>query len=249
MAGRAGDLAKAAFGMALLPTSKTSPLDLVTVIDRSAEDLIVSHLLKRFPHHEILAEETGKHGNPSQWQWLIDPLDGTHNFAIGLPLYGLTLTLLHQQVPVLAVVRDSHLARQLVVTDDGMRGSGGLQIAPPNTTALTTVALQQGYEVRRSDPALGRIREKMEARTQRVLYSWSPSIDVLLLAAGRIGGIVGYRCSGAEHVAARFVAATLGCHVWTERGADITGTYALGWPSVFPQLVEWVATAIATDDD
>lgn len=74
--------------------------DPVTAIDRAVEALVRNELRARFPEHGILGEEGTGEAVESDFLWVLDPIDGTANFAAGLPFYGLSLALLHQGVPV-----------------------------------------------------------------------------------------------------------------------------------------------------
>ncbi len=67
--------------------------DFVTDIDRHAEETIIRHILRAFPDHEILAEESGKHEHTSDYRWIIDPLDGTTNFIHGMPMFAVSIAL------------------------------------------------------------------------------------------------------------------------------------------------------------
>src|SRR5437899_9923283 len=67
--------------------------DLVTEADRASERLIVERLRSYFPSHGIVAEEGGGHEGTSGFRWYVDPLDGTTNFAHGLPVFNVTLAL------------------------------------------------------------------------------------------------------------------------------------------------------------
>ena len=80
--------------------------DFVTEVDHAAEAVIIKTLLEAYPQHAILAEESGKeHGNQqSDYQWIIDPLDGTTNFIHGLPIYAVSIALAHRGVVQQAVV-------------------------------------------------------------------------------------------------------------------------------------------------
>ena len=72
--------------------SKSTSADLVTRYDRAAEEVICAANASRFPDHRILAEESGDHGGASDSpRWIIDPLDGTTNFAHGLPLFSVSI--------------------------------------------------------------------------------------------------------------------------------------------------------------
>lgn len=247
----AGQVARAAFGSHIMVEAKSSPLDGVTEIDRSAERLIIAGIKAAYPGDSVVSEEAGATIGHSDSSWLIDPLDGTNNFAIGLPLYGLSITHVRGTQPDLAIVQNSHLAYQLVASAGApVRAIGGLTIRDASAAALDTIALQQGYAVDRADRKLARTRNCLETRFRRVLYTWSPSVDVTLLASGAIGGIVGYRCLGSEHVAARFVSTELGCEVRLVEPIDpLTGlcTYVIGWTSTIDRLTEIVDTSLNTD--
>jgi len=79
--------------------------DFVTEVDQAAEQAAIQILLKAFPDHAILAEESGAHGK-SDYVWIIDPLDGTTNFIHGFPQYCVSIGLQHKGVVTQAVVFD-----------------------------------------------------------------------------------------------------------------------------------------------
>jgi len=81
-----------------------APKDMVTDADVESERLIISMIKKKYPHHGFLAEESGKSGEESEYVWAIDPIDGTNNFAFGLPLFGVSIALLKNKQPVLGVI-------------------------------------------------------------------------------------------------------------------------------------------------
>jgi myo-inositol-1(or 4)-monophosphatase len=74
--------------------------DPVTAVDRAVEALVRDELRQRFPTHGILGEEGTGESISSEYVWVLDPLDGTANFAAGLPFFGLSLALLHDGVPI-----------------------------------------------------------------------------------------------------------------------------------------------------
>ncbi|WP_338134404.1 inositol monophosphatase [Cohnella candidum] len=76
----------------------------MTEVDYLAEALILERIYSAFPDHQIHSEEAGGNGKRSDWLWLIDPLDGTNNYAIGLPIFTTSITLLYRKEPVLGVV-------------------------------------------------------------------------------------------------------------------------------------------------
>jgi myo-inositol-1(or 4)-monophosphatase len=84
--------------------------DYVTEVDRAAEAAILEVLREAYPSHGILAEESGLAGTSadSEYQWIIDPLDGTTNFIHGVPQYAVSIGLAHKGVMTQAVVYDTN---------------------------------------------------------------------------------------------------------------------------------------------
>ncbi|HSD63941.1 MAG TPA: inositol monophosphatase family protein, partial [Ignavibacteriaceae bacterium] len=81
----AGEIVRNGFGRNLTIEFKTGESNLVTDIDKASEKYIKEFIQKKYPSHSILAEESGELKNQSEFLWVIDPLDGTTNFAHGLP--------------------------------------------------------------------------------------------------------------------------------------------------------------------
>ena len=76
----------------------------MTQADIESESAIIKVIQKRFPDHAILAEESGLSANTSENRWVIDPLDGTTNFAHGLPLFAVSIAFQHKGVTQLGLV-------------------------------------------------------------------------------------------------------------------------------------------------
>jgi myo-inositol-1(or 4)-monophosphatase len=96
------------------------PLDFVTDADLESEVVIVARLRRSFPNHGIYSEESGwvQGGPESGYQWLVDPLCGTVNYAAGFPMFCVNLALVHQRRPVLGVMVQP-LARMHLYCDAG----------------------------------------------------------------------------------------------------------------------------------
>ncbi len=99
---------RAALNLDRLKINVKGPNDFVSEVDRAAEAAIIDILLSAYPGHGILAEESGReHGaKDSEYTWIIDPLDGTTNFLHGLPIYAVSIGLVHRNVVQQAVVYD-----------------------------------------------------------------------------------------------------------------------------------------------
>jgi myo-inositol-1(or 4)-monophosphatase len=83
--------------------------NLVTEADHAAEKAIIAVVKKHFPDHQILSEEAGAMIQDSNYKWIVDPIDGTVNFAHGIPLNCVSIAIEHQQEIVMAAVYNPHL--------------------------------------------------------------------------------------------------------------------------------------------
>jgi myo-inositol-1(or 4)-monophosphatase len=88
----AGKILLKNFGKPITAKYKTE-IELVTEIDVECEKKILSILKRDFPDYSVWAEESGQENNDSDYRWIIDPLDGTHNYFYGLPLFGVSIAL------------------------------------------------------------------------------------------------------------------------------------------------------------
>jgi myo-inositol-1(or 4)-monophosphatase len=106
IAREAGEIIKNAFRTNFLVEYKTNETNLVTEVDKKSERLIIDFINKKYPSHGILAEETGGIYKNKEYVWLIDPLDGTTNFAHGLPIFSVSIGVQKNGKTVCGVVYD-----------------------------------------------------------------------------------------------------------------------------------------------
>jgi len=87
-------------------------IDIVTEADQQAEDMIVGAIHRQYPHHDILAEESAAFTTGSPYRWIIDPLDGTTNYAHGYPVFCVSIALEWEGNCILGVVYNPMLEKQ-----------------------------------------------------------------------------------------------------------------------------------------
>jgi myo-inositol-1(or 4)-monophosphatase len=134
---RAGAFLRSRFGNRHPVSHKGSPTNLVTEMDRGAEALILETIRARFPGHAVLAEESGARPGSEPYRWIVDPLDGTTNYAHGLPIYGVSIALEHEGVLAVGVVYDPSREECFVAE----RGCGAtLDGAPLHVSATARLA-------------------------------------------------------------------------------------------------------------
>lgn len=83
---------------------KKADRDFATNLDREAEKMIIDRIKAEFPEHGILAEESGKQNIDNEYIWIIDPLDGTHNFIRNIDIFGVSIGVVHKQSDFIAGV-------------------------------------------------------------------------------------------------------------------------------------------------
>jgi myo-inositol-1(or 4)-monophosphatase len=166
-------------------------VNLVTEADRRSEQAVVERIRKHFPEHRILAEERGLESRgDSPYQWIIDPLDGTTNFAHGFPLYCVSIGLEYDGQIVLGVVLDP--TRSELFTAELGHGAAlnGRPIAVSKTSRLDAALLVTGfaYDIRHSrDNNLNHF-SRFSLLAQGVRRTGSAAIDLCYVAAGRFDG-------------------------------------------------------------
>ncbi len=102
----AGQIIREGFGKNFGVEYKTNSANLVTDIDKKSEQTIINFIKKEFPSHTVIAEETGRHQNISDYTWVVDPLDGTTNFTHGLPIFSVSIGVLKGDEIICGVVYD-----------------------------------------------------------------------------------------------------------------------------------------------
>ncbi len=101
----AGKEALRLFGKARIQYAKSlHPSDAVTKADVACEKIITKRIKKRYPHHGIIAEESGAYQADADFLWYIDPIDGTLNYGRGVPVWGIMAALVHKGVPLLCAI-------------------------------------------------------------------------------------------------------------------------------------------------
>lgn len=169
---------------------KSAPGDLVTEADRQSEEVIINGLRRYFPGHPILAEESGQFGEGAEFLWVIDPLDGTTNYAHQYPLVAISIGLLYQQEPVLGVVYNPIQGELYHAYCGAGACLNGQKIAASKVSSLNQSLLATGFAYDRRQNADNNYREfcHFTHMTQGVRRGGAASLDLAYVAAGRLDG-------------------------------------------------------------
>jgi len=223
---KAGKIAKDYFFKEKQIVEKGEDGDIVTVVDHLAEEVILESILTFFPNDQIRSEETGWTGEEGDWLWLVDPLDGTNNYAIGLPIYGVSITLIYKKEPVLGVIYDSHLGDVYVAQKDNSTTVNGKPILigqnPKKSNNKMTVGWIQGHQVQKDENAM-LLKHKLDMEFKRVIRLWAPTLLWCMLARGDLDGIVLYNSEGDDLYSGLLVAKEAGAAIVDFNGGDFEG--------------------------
>jgi myo-inositol-1(or 4)-monophosphatase len=186
----AGELLREHFRKPRRIAYKGGPTDLVTEMDARAEALIVERLRAAFPDDAILAEERGAAAGRSGRRWLIDPLDGTTNYAHGLPIFAVSIALEHGGRVVVGVAFDPS-RDELFVAERGAGATlGEAPLAVSGTATLDKSLLVTGfpYDIRTARETNLPEYAAFAVRSRAVRRLGSAVLDLAYVAAGRFDG-------------------------------------------------------------
>jgi len=164
--------------------------NLVTEIDKMAEERIIRKIKKRYANHDFLGEESGSAQSQSEYKWIIDPLDGTTNFTHGLPIFCVSIGLEIKGELALGVVYDPNSEEMFTA----QRGKGAFlnnrKITVSRTSKLIESLVVTGfpYDVRQKADELVRHFNNFLKEAQAVRRLGSAALDLCYVAAGRFDG-------------------------------------------------------------
>lgn len=174
----------------LIELSMKGHNDFVTNIDREAEQIVIGTLREKYPDHQFTGEESGTSDNDSDHEWVIDPLDGTANFARGNPHFCVSIACLHKGRLEHAVVVDPIREEEFVAS----RGKGstlnGKRIRASNVESLDGAVVATGGKDRHlhAEAETAVYRHLLETRAF-TRQPGSAALELAYIAAGRIDGM------------------------------------------------------------
>ena len=221
---RAGRIIKANFGKQQKITKK-GEFNLVTAIDKASEKAVVDLILKRFPDHAILAEESPA-VKGSEGRWIIDPIDGTTNFAHGFPIVSVSIGFELEGRLTMGGVFDP-FRKELFFAERGKGATlNGKRIRVSKVKTLSDSLLATGFPYNRNkylDDCLGMLRVFL-SKIQCVRRGGSAAIDLCYVACGRFDGYYEITLSPWDKAAGMIIVEEAGGTLTDFSGAPLTLT-------------------------
>lgn len=190
----AGDIALRHFAAPIPTTTKTSRIDIVTAADTEVEAYLVAELTKLFADHHIVGEEGGGQGasaETAKYQWFVDPIDGTVNFASKLPHFCTSIALATaEREPLLGVVYDPTRRELFAALRGGGATLNGQPLRVTQTAELIDAVVVSGFPYDKHTNPDNNLREwgafLLKIRGERRLGS--AALDFCYVGAGRLDG-------------------------------------------------------------
>jgi myo-inositol-1(or 4)-monophosphatase len=165
-------------------------IDIVTEADRISEALILSAIHKQYPGHDVLSEESVATRNGSSFRWIIDPLDGTTNYAHGYPVFCVSIALEREGEICLGVVFNPMLDEMFAAEKGEGTFLNGRRLSVSATAILSHGLLATGfpYDIRESKDNNINYFVEMARKAQAIRRAGSAALDLAYVAAGRFDG-------------------------------------------------------------
>lgn len=171
-------------------TKKGEERNLVSEIDKTSEQKIIGIIKRHYPHHAILAEESGGSEASAEYKWVIDPLDGTTNFLHGLPLFCVTIAIERKGEIIAGVVYDPNLDELFTAEKGSGAYVNGKRMHVSTSTRLIDSLLVTGfpYDIAANPGNVVGHFANFLMEGQGIRRLGSAALDLSYIAAGRLDG-------------------------------------------------------------
>ncbi len=156
----------------------------VTIADKGTEELARKFWAKETPGFGVIGEEFGIESSDAEYQWVIDPIDGTKSFIHGVPLFGTLIGLWHKNVPIASVIRLPAMKSAVWAVNGGGAFLDGREVRASKVSQLSDALVLSGTVNTMEDKGFGEGFTKLR-RSARLHRGWGDCYGYYLVAAGR----------------------------------------------------------------
>lgn len=175
----------------------------VTATDIEINALVIKKIKESFPEHDVLSEEGDSDYSGSEYVWVCDPVDGTHNFAHGIPTSTFVLALMHKGLPIVCVIYDPFLDRMF----SALKGDGAMVNGKP-------IFVSESTEIKKTVIGLGKwndyinlfpVGQEINRRSVRLVTGLSVNYMGALVAVGEMSAVLFGGTSAYDNVAVKLL--------------------------------------------
>ena len=223
----AGKIHKKYFHADFKIETKSSPFDLLTIADTEAEKAIFAVIKGCFPEHNFLAEEQNYDKTDSEYTWIADPLDGTNNFACGMPIFCTSIALMHNNQVTVGVIYD--VMRDELFCAQKNQGAflNGERINVSAADSLDKSLLITGFYYSRGDEMIETLQTIKRFFLQRIVglrRLGAAALDLCYIACGRASGFWEFELSPWDFAAGKLLIEEAGGKVTRKQGEKVITT-------------------------
>lgn len=196
--------------------------DLVSYVDKTAEQQLVDNLSRLIPDAGFTTEEDTPNTVGKTFNWIIDPLDGTTNFIHGVPTYSISIALYEEDKPVLGVVYEINRAEMFYSYKDAPAYLNNVEISVSKRNTLADSLLATGfpyYQFDKQAQYMQLLAELMQ-KTHGLRRIGSAAVDLAYVACGRFDGFFEYNLNSYDVAAGAYLVQQAGGHIMNFSGGN-----------------------------
>lgn len=196
--------------------------DLVSYVDKTAEQQLVDNLSKLIPDAGFTTEEDTPNSVGKTYNWIIDPLDGTTNFIHGVPTYSISIALYEEDKPVLGIVYEINRAEMFYSYKDAPAYLNNVEIrvSKRNTLAESLLATGFPYYQFEKQPQYMQLLSELMQKTHGLRRIGSAAVDLAYVACGRFDGFFEYNLNSYDVAGGAYLVQQAGGQVMNFSGGN-----------------------------
>lgn len=219
--------------------------DFVSEVDQMAEDAIINEIKKAFPEHSILGEESGEILGDANYQWIIDPLDGTTNYLHGFPQYSVSIALYENNEATHAVVYDPFKEELFSASKGEGAYLNNQRLRVTNTNGFKDTLIGTGFPFKAPEhlDAYLAMFKAIHPHVAGIRRAGSAALDLAYLAAGRMDGFWEIKLNAWDIAAGALLVKEAGGFIGDFSGRNDyleTGNVVAGNHKVFKELLKTI---------
>jgi myo-inositol-1(or 4)-monophosphatase len=196
--------------------------DLVSYVDKTAEEQLVANLSKLIPGAGFTTEEDTVNTTGQTYNWIIDPLDGTTNFIHGVPTYSISIALYEEDKPVLGIVYEINRAEMFYSYKNGPAFLNNKEIRVSERSSLSESLLATGFPYYQFDkqPQYMQLLSELMQKTHGLRRIGSAAVDLAYVACGRFDAFFEYNLNSYDVAGGAYLVQQAGGRVMNFSGGD-----------------------------